>query len=74
MFDLTYETMYAYVIHNHRYIAWFSLNVSVIATNRSCLLARMLVRFAGFHKQQSCGLLRGLLYLETCKLRIAFGI
>ena len=24
---------------------WFPLNVSVIATNRSCLLARMLLRF-----------------------------
>ena len=29
--------------------AWFPLNVSVIATNRSCLLARTLLRFAGFH-------------------------
>ena len=48
--------------------AWFPLNVSVIATNRSCLLARTLLGFAGF------GLLQGLLYLEACKPRSAFGI
>ena len=54
--------------------AWFPLNVSVIATNRSCLLARTLLRFAGFHKQPSFGLLRGLLYLEVCKSRSASGI
>ena len=29
--------------------AWFPLNVSAIATNRSYLLARTLLRFAGFH-------------------------
>ena len=54
--------------------AWFPLNVSVIATNRSCLLARTLLRFAGFHKQPSFGLLRGLWYLESCKSRSASGI
>ena len=54
--------------------AWFPLNVSLIATNQSCLLARTLLRFAGFHKQPSFGLLRGLLYLEACKLRSASGL
>ena len=52
----------------------FPLNVSVIATNRSCLLARTPLRFASFHKQPSFGLLRGLLYLEACKSRSASGI
>ena len=46
--------------------ARFPLNVSVIATNRSCLLARTLLRFAGSHKQPSFDLLQGLLYLEAC--------
>ena len=55
-------------------LAWFPLNVSVIATNWSCLLARTLLRFAGFHKQPSFGLLRGLLYLEACKSRSASSI
>ena len=54
--------------------AWFPLNVSVIATNRSCLLAVTLLRFAGFHRQPSFGLLRGLLYLEACKSCSASGI
>ena len=54
--------------------AWFPLNVSVIATNRSCLLARTLLRFAGFHRHLSVGTLRGLLYLEACKSRSASGI
>ena len=49
--------------------AWFPLNVSVIATNRSCLLARTLLHFAGFHRQPSFDLLRGRLYLEACKPR-----
>ena len=44
----------------------FSL-VSVIATNRSSLLPRTLLRFAGFNKQPWFGLLRDLLYLEACK-------
>ena len=57
-----------------RYKAWFQLNVSVIATNRSYLLARTLLHFASFHKQSSFGLLRGLLYLEACKSRSASGI
>ena len=46
----------------------------LIATNQSCLLARTLLRFAGFHKRPSFGILRGLLYLEACKSRIASGI
>ena len=33
--------------------AWFPLNVSVLATNQSCLLMQTLLRFAGFHKQPS---------------------
>ena len=33
--------------------AWFPLNVSVLATHRSCLLVRMLLRFAGFYWQPS---------------------
>ena len=49
--------------------AWFPLNVSVLATNRSCLLVRTLLHFAGFHRQPSLGLLRGLLYLELCESR-----
>ena len=52
---------------SHVYETWFPFNVSVIATNRSCLLAQTLLRFAGFHKQPSFGLLRGLLYWEACK-------
>ena len=35
---------------------------------------RRLVRFVGFHRQPSLGLLRGLLYLEVCESRSAFGI
>ena len=54
--------------------AWFPLNVSVIATNRSCLLVQTLLRFAGFYRQPSLGLLRGLLYLEVCKSRSASSI
>ena len=54
--------------------AWFPLIVLVIATNRSCLLARTLLRFAGFHRQPSFGLLQGLLYLDACKSRSASGI
>ena len=42
--------------------AWFPLNVSVLATDRSCLLARTSLRWAGFHRQASQGLLRGLLH------------
>ena len=56
------------------HIAWFPLHVSVIATNQSFLLARTLLRFAGFHKQPSFGLLRGRLYFEACKSRSASGI
>ena len=52
----------------------FLLNVSVIATNRSCLLMRILFGFAGFHSQPSSGLLRCLLYLEACKSRSASGM
>ena len=59
---------------SHVYETWFPFNVSVIATNRSCLLAQTLLRFAGFHKQPSFGLLRGLLYLEACKSLSASGI
>ena len=55
-------------------IAWFPLTASVIETNRSCLLARTLLRFACFHRQPSSGLLRDLLYLEACKSRSASGI
>ena len=33
--------------------AWFPLNVSVIATNLSCLLTRTLLRFAGFLRKPS---------------------
>ena len=54
--------------------AWFPLNVLVIATNRSCLLARMLLGFAGFQRQPSFGLLQDLSYLEACKSRSASGI
>ena len=54
--------------------ARFPLNVLVIATNRSCLLARTLLRFAGFQKQPSLSLLRVILYLEVCKSRSASGI
>ena len=35
--------------------AWFPLNVSVLATNQSCLLVQTLLRFAGFHRQPSLG-------------------
>ena len=54
----------------------FSLNVSVLAKNQSCLLVRTFLHFAGFHKQPSLGLLRGLLYLdwEVCKPHSAPGI
>ena len=52
----------------------FSFNVSVLATNRSCLLVLMLLRFAGFHRQPLSGLLRGLLYLEVRESRSASGI
>ena len=54
--------------------AWFPLNVLMIATNRSCLLTRTLLRFAGFHRQPSFGLLRGLWYMEACKSRSASGV
>ena len=57
-----------------RYKAWFPLNVSLLATNRSCLLARTLLSFASFHKQPSSDLLRGILYLEVCKSSSASGI
>ena len=33
-----------------------------------------LLRFAGFHRQPSLGLFRGLLYLEVCKSRSVSGI
>ena len=33
--------------------AWFPLNVSVLATNQSCLLMQTLLRFAGFYRQTS---------------------
>ena len=49
--------------------AWFPLNVSVVATNRSCLLVRTLLHFAGFNRQTSLGLLPSLLYLEACRSR-----
>ena len=35
---------------------------------------QMLLHFAGFHRQPSSGLLRGLLYLEVCKSCSASGI
>ena len=35
---------------------------------------RVLLHFAGFHRQPSSGLLRGLLCLEVCKSRSASGI
>ena len=54
--------------------AWFPLNVSVLATIQSCFLVRTLLRLAGFHRQPSSGLLRGLLYLEVCKSRSASSI
>ena len=54
--------------------AWFPLNVSMLATNRSCLLVRTFLCFAGFHRQQSLGLLKGLLFLEVCKSRSPSGI
>ena len=50
------------------------MNVSVLATNRSCLLVRTLLRSAGFRRQPSPGLLRDLLYLEVCKSRSASDI
>ena len=54
---------------------WLFLSlVSVLATNRSCLLVRTLLHFAGFHRQPSSALLRGLLYLQVCKSCIASGI
>ena len=59
-----------YICCELKFYAWFPLNVSVIATNQSCLLAR----FAGFYRQPSFGLLRGLLYLEACKSRSASDI
>ena len=46
----------------------------MIATNRSRLLVRTLLRFAGFHRQPSFGLLRGLSYLEVCKSSSTSGI
>ena len=54
--------------------AWLPLNVSVLTTNRSCLLVLTLLHFAGFHRQLSPGLLRGLLCLEVCKSCSASGI
>ena len=54
--------------------AWFPLNVSVFTTNRSCLLVQKLLRFSGFHRQLSSGLLRGVLYLNVCNSRSASGI
>ena len=74
-----------YLVTHRSGKVWFPLNVSVIATNQSCLLVRMMLRFAGFHRQSSFGLfsvleegggglLRGLLYLEACKSRSASGI
>ena len=54
--------------------AWFPLNVSVLATNGSCLLTRTVLHFSGFHRWPSFGLLRGLLYLEVCKSRSASSI
>ena len=53
---------------------WLPLNVSVLATNRNCLLVQTILRLAGFHRQPSLGLLRGLLYSEVCKSRSASGI
>ena len=53
---------------------WFLLNVSVLASNRSSLLVRTLLRFARFHRHPSLDLLRGLLYLEVCKSRSASSI
>ena len=41
--------------------------VSVLATNRSCLLVRTLLRSAGFHRQPSKVLLWGLLHSDVCK-------
>ena len=46
----------------------------MFATYWSCLLVRMLLRFAGFHRQRSSGLFRGLLCLEVFKSRSASGI
>ena len=54
--------------------AWFPLNVSVLATNRSCLLMRTLLRFVCFHRKPLLGLLRVLLYPEVCESRSASGI
>ena len=51
---------------SNRFVCW------VLPKNRSCLLVRTFLCFAGFHRQPSSGLLRGLLYLEVCKLRSAF--
>ena len=51
--------------------AWFPLNVSVLATNWSCLLVRTLLCFAGFHRQPLSCLLLGVLYLEGSKSRSA---
>ena len=56
------------------YETWFTLNVSVLATNQSCLLVRILLRFDSFHRQASPGLLRGLLQIEVCKMRSASNI
>ena len=53
---------------------WWHLIVSVLATNRSCLLVRKLLRFVGFHRQPSLDLVRGLLYLKVCKSLSASGI
>ena len=42
----------------------------MLATYRSCLLMQKLLRFAGFHRQPSLSLLRGLLYLKVCKSKV----
>ena len=50
------------------------VSIKCFSVRTSCLLVRTLLRFAGFHGRSSLGLLRGLLYLEVCKLRSASSI
>ena len=56
-------------------LAWFPINVSVLATNWSCVLVRTLLHFAGFHRLPSLCLLQVFfLYMEVCISPSASGI
>ena len=59
-------------VNNIHYISLVSIKC-FSDRNKSELFAHA-VAFGGLHRQQSFGLLRGLLYLEACKSRSASGI